>query len=275
MAVPGSQAAIRGLPGILCADGTVKTVAVLSPSYAEHSLAWETAGAQVQAVTPERVAASVESAADRIDALVLCNPNNPTGHRWTVDELLALRAQLAARGGWLIVDEAFVDATPELSLAAHAGTPGLIILRSMGKFFGLAGARVGFVLAPQTVRERLQCALGPWAIAGPSEAAAATALANTAFHARARSRLGAASQRLRETLRNHGFAVAGHTHYFTWTRHARARQLQNHFAHEGILIRVFDQPASFRLGLPGTAAAWRRFVKVLEHVQQLPDCRND
>lgn len=283
IAVPGSQAAIQQLPKILCAErspgyvnaagrsATTTTAAIVSPTYAEYQLAWENAGARVEAIAPDDVSA----AAGRVDVLVLCNPNNPTGRHWPADELLALHARLAARGAWLIVDEAFVDATPEFSLAAHAGKPGLVVLRSLGKFFGLAGARVGFVLAPQPLRERLQQAVGPWAVTGPSEAAATAALANTAFHARARERLGTASRRLNNVLRDHGYAVAGLSNYFAWVLHARSRQLQKHFAQAGILIRVFDQPSSFRLGLPGTAADWRRFIKVLKHVQALPDCRNE
>ena len=268
VAVPGSQAAIQLLPQILCANSPAKAIAIVWPTYVEHPLAWQAAGANVSTIEPHGAAA----AADRVDALLLCNPNNPTGHHWSADELLALHARLAARGGWLVVDEAFVDATPELSLAAHAGKPGLVILRSVGKFFGLAGARVGFVLAPAAVRESLRREIGPWAITGPSEVAATGALVNTKFQTMARSRLHDSSQRMQRVLQAHGYAVSGLTHYFAWVRHVRARELQKHFAREGILIRVFDDPPSFRLGLPGTAAEWRRFIKVLKHVHQIPNC---
>ena len=270
IAVPGSQAAIQLLPHILSAEAmakaatvAVKPVAIVSPTYNEHPLAWQAAGARVETIEPQDAAAA--AARTDVGALLLCNPNNPSGHHWPVDELLALHGRLAARG-------AFLDATPELSLAGHAGTPCLLILRSVGKFFGLAGARVGFVLAPAAIREELARRIGPWAVAGPSEAAAAVALADTKFHAVARRRLRTASRRLQRVLQAHGYEVSGLTHYFAWVRHARAREIQKHFAGEGILIRVFDHPSSFRLGLPGTAAEWRRFIKVLKHVHQFPGC---
>lgn len=268
IAVPGSQAAIQLLPKILRTDSAVGAVAIVSPTFAEHPFAWRAAGAQIIAIEPDQAA----DAADRVDTLLLCNPNNPTGHHWLTNELMALHAKLSARGCWLIVDEAFVDATPELSIAAHAGKPGLVILRSVGKYFGLAGARVGFVLAPAQVRERLRREIGPWAISGPSEAVATDALANTKFQRVARTRLRESSQRLKRVLQAQGYAVSGLTHYFAWVRHANARDIQTHFAREGILIRVFDDPPSFRLGLPGTAAEWRRFLKVLKHVHQIPAC---
>jgi cobalamin biosynthetic protein CobC len=136
--VPGSQAAIGLLPRLRPPG----RVAVLAPMYAEHAHAWRRAG---HAVT-ELPAASLTEAAG-FDVLVLANPNNPTGHCFEPRSLLAMHDRLPP-GGWLVVDEAFVDATPAASLAGHGARPGLIVLRSLGKLFGLAGARVGFVLAP-------------------------------------------------------------------------------------------------------------------------------
>ncbi|MBS7676289.1 aminotransferase class I/II-fold pyridoxal phosphate-dependent enzyme, partial [Vibrio cholerae] len=83
---------------------------------------------------------------DSLDVLVVVNPNNPTGLSLSPQRLLDWHSRLAQRGGWLVVDEAFIDVTPDLSLASHADQVGLIVLRSFGKFFGLAGVRLGFVL---------------------------------------------------------------------------------------------------------------------------------
>ena len=137
--VAGSQAAIQALPRLRA----LGRIGVLSPSYAEHAHAWRRAGHQVELLSADRL----DTAIAQLDTLVLAHPNNPTGVRFPVDALLDWRARLAARGGWLVVDEAFMDATPEDSLAGQTGLPGLIVLRSLGKFFGLAGARVGFALA--------------------------------------------------------------------------------------------------------------------------------
>jgi len=124
LAVAGSQAAIQALPRLR----DRARVSVLHPGYFEHAHAWRCAGHQVISVTAERLDAAVAAS----DVLVLIHPNNPTGARFPVDELLAWQARLDARGGWLVVDEAFMDATPEASLAPFCPRFGLILLRSLG-----------------------------------------------------------------------------------------------------------------------------------------------
>ncbi len=131
LVVAGSQAAIQALPRL---RGHAR-VSVLDPGYFEHAQAWRHAGHQVTPVTAERL----DDAAPTSDVLLLIHPNNPTGARFPLDRLLAWQARLAARDGWLVVDEAFMDVTPETSLARFCPRPGLIVLRSLGKFFGLAG----------------------------------------------------------------------------------------------------------------------------------------
>ena len=137
--VPGSQAAIQLLPRLRRSG----KVGVLSPCYAEHAEAWRRAGYVVREVQEQEV----DFFLDSLDVLVVVNPNNPTGLSLSPQRLLDWHARLAQRGGWLVVDEAFIDVTPDLSLASHADQVGLIVLRSFGKFFGLAGVRLGFVLA--------------------------------------------------------------------------------------------------------------------------------
>ena len=105
-------------------------IGVLTPTYAEHARAW---AAAVHEVVP-LAASAIESTLDTLDVLVLANPNNPTGEAFDRETLLEWHARLAARGGWLVVDEAFMDATPERSLASETRHSGLIMLRSLGKF---------------------------------------------------------------------------------------------------------------------------------------------
>jgi cobalamin biosynthetic protein CobC len=165
----------------------------------EHPHAWQRPGTRCASCRTPRCRAL---AAATPYVLLLCNRTTrpPTVIRTTrVD---AAR-QLHKRGGWLIVDEAFVDATPELSVTPLAGTPeapNLIVLRSLGKFFGLAGVRVGFVFAAPELLRRMQEAMGPWAVSGPSREAARLALADTAWQAAARPQLQAAGERLRQLL---------------------------------------------------------------------------
>lgn len=256
--VAGSQAAIQALPR-LRAPGRV---VVLAPGYCEHAAAWARAGHTPVPVAPDELADPAELAA-RAEVVVLTQPNNPTGHHWPPQTLLALHDQLAARGGWLVVDEAFADATPRISLAARSQRPGLVVLRSLGKFFGLAGARVGFVLAAPTLLDRLRDALGPWPLAGPSRHIATAALADRAWQRATRARLAQDCARLVALLTRHGLRPAGGTALFQWIPTAQAPGLHVALARHGVLTRLFENPPGLRFGLPGDAAAWQRLDAAL------------
>jgi L-threonine-O-3-phosphate decarboxylase len=250
--LPGSQAAIQLLPRLLAPT----EVALLQPTYAEHPAAWRAAGHRVSELPAEALLASSAK------IIVLAQPNNPTGSHYPPAELLAVAERQAARGGFLLIDEAFIDATPELSLAAHAGRPGLVILRSLGKFFGLAGARVGFLLAAPELLAATREALGPWPLSGPARYASRLALADRAWQQAARRQLLAASARLAELLAPLASTptVTG-TALFRWLPQPRSAAWQQQLAQRGILVRHFDQLSALRFGLPGTAAEWQR----LEH----------
>ena len=256
--VAGTQAAIQALPRLRAPS----RVAVLSPTYGEHAHAWRHGGHAVR----ELVADEIEPALDQFDVVVLANPNNPTGLRLGCDMLRAWRARLADRGGWLVVDEAFMDATPEASLVSQATLPGLIVLRSIGKFFGLAGARVGFVFSGTDLRLALEKELGPWAVSGPAQAAAAKALSDSAWREATRTRLIGASARLGRLLAEHGLAPSGGTALFQWVGTPQAANLHEQLARRGILTRLFTAPASLRLGLPGDESQWQRLARALHEV---------
>ncbi len=257
--VAGSQAAIQALP-LLRPSGRV---GVIHPSYAEHAHAWQRAGHQLE-VLP---VAELDTAVNRLDVLVLVHPNNPTALRFPLDVLLDWRARLAARGGWLVLDEAFMDATPAESLAGFAHLPGLIVLRSLGKFFGLAGARVGFVLAEAALRERLQEQLGPWAVNGPARWVARQALADQQWQAQTRAGLARSGMRLADLLKRQRLPLADGTALFQWTLIADAEFWQDALAQRGILVRRFADPPGLRFGLPGSEPAWRRLEMALAGVR--------
>jgi len=252
--VAGSQPAIQALPALLPGE----RVTVLAPTYAEHPHAWR--GRTLRAVTAE----AVDAAIDDTDVLLLVHPNNPSGARFSRDRLLAWHARLAARGGWLIVDEAFIDAAPAESLATAAGRANLVVLRSLGKFFGLAGARVGFMLAPAELRERLADLLGPWTLSGPARHVARAALADRAWQEAMRNRLANEAERLATLLRHSGLGEPAGPALFQWVRHADAPAVQEHLARTGILVRRFDEPASLRFGLPSDEVGWSRLAAALD-----------
>lgn len=257
--VAGSQAAIQALPHLRA----VSRVGVIAPGYAEHAHAWRQAGHPVATLPADELLVAVE----RFDVIVLIHPNNPGGDRFTAEHLLALHAGLAARGGWLVVDEAFIDVEPEASLCRESGREGLVVLRSVGKFFGMAGARAGFVCAAPPLLERLRERLGPWTLSGPSRHALRLALADTTWQSAARSRLRAAGERLAETLRGAGVAPAGGCALFQWCRHPAARDLHAALARRGILTRLFEDPASLRFGLPPDESGFQRLRLALNDIQ--------
>lgn len=257
--VAGSQAAIQALP-LLRPCGRV---GVLHPTYAEHAYAWRRAGHEVEHLTVEQLAVAL----DRFNTVVVVNPNNPTGLRFSPAVLLDWRERLAARAGWLVVDEAFMDATPNDSLASYVGLPGLIVLRSLGKFYGLAGARAGFALAEPAVLERLSETLGPWAVSGPGRWVTMQALADVPWQQQARLALAQASQRLADLLHGHGLTVAGGTTLFQWVPLAEAEFWQAALAQRGLLVRRFTDPLGLRFGLPDSDVAWRRLELALAAVR--------
>jgi cobalamin biosynthetic protein CobC len=254
----GSQQAIQTLPQ-LRAPGRV---GLLQPSYAEHAHAWRNTGHAVVPLAPD----AVEAQLDALDVLLLVNPNNPTGAHFTPEQLLAWHACLAARGGWLVVDEAFMDATPQYSIAAHCGASGLIVLRSLGKFFGLAGARVGFVLAWPQLLQRLAQRFGPWAVNHPAREVARLALQDSVWQHAMRRRLHEQGARLAALLHTAGLTPCGGTALFQYVTTPEAASVQQALARQGILVRRFEQPAALRFGLPGDEAAWQRLHAALSAV---------
>ena len=257
----GSQIAIQSLPWLVRRG----RVGVLAPCYAEHAHHWTRAGHDVVPV----IASALVDAANGCDVLVLCNPNNPDGRQFEPDVLLAVARALADRDGLLVVDEAFGDATPALSLASLAGgpqAPNVVVLRSLGKFYGLAGARVGFAIASPARVEALREMAGPWPVSGPARFVAQRALADTAWQASARDTLWQSATRLAALLAPlatfDGPPVA--TALFVWLPVADPLTYYTHFARQGILVRQFPEFMGLRFGLPGDATAWRRLAAAVE-----------
>lgn len=246
---PGSQSLIQWLPRLY----PRAAVAVIGPTYNEHAAAWSQAGHQV------RETETFIDDLDRALVVVVVNPNNPDGRVFEPQRMLA-----AARHRIVIVDEAFADVAPEVSTAPWAGRPDLVILRSVGKFFGLAGLRLGFALAAPDLAAKLRDALGPWAVSGPAAAIGAAALRDEAWIASTRATLAASRARLDALLTSHGLTVAGGTDLFRLLILERAHDLYDHLARAAILTRPFAaRPHWLRLGLPGNDAAFARLDAAL------------
>lgn len=251
LAGPGTSALIQALPRAR-APGAV---AVVGPTYGEHARAWAAAGHDVREV------ASLEQADAPV--IVIVNPNNPDGRVVAPELLLELAARQAARGGLLLVDEAFGDMTPALSVAPRLG-PGLVVLRSFGKFYGLAGVRLGFALAEPALLEPLAVQLGPWPVSGPALAVGAAALADDAWAAAMTARLAEATAALDGVLERAGLSIHGGTTLFRLAAHDRAAQLYDRLGRAGILVRAFvGRPHLLRFGLPAGADELERLARGL------------
>ena len=296
--VAGSQAAIRHLPRLLHQQHGPLTVISLQPIYNEHPAAWAAAGHIVESVDWQRFQEGFAgfAQADAHDdisniagpqtngsphVLLLCNPNNPTGHFLPADQILALARQLAAHGSWLVVDEAFADSRPELSVAAYAGTyayPKLIVLRSLGKFFGLAGLRVGFVCAAPDILQALDDWLGPWTINNPARYIAIHALNDSVWQAMTQTRLQRQSERLAKLLTPiaatsaAGEKLLRSTDLFTWLQPSSPSYVVfNALAKQGILIRLFTETSSLRFGIPSNEEQWDRLALAITNLEK--SCR--
>ncbi|MCC7252918.1 threonine-phosphate decarboxylase CobD [Hyphomicrobium sp.] len=245
---PGTQALIQVLPRLV----RPTHVAIVGPTYAEHAVAWQREGHDVVEI-PYIEAAGVA------DVVVVVNPNNPTGRVTDTGRLRELAASLHARGSLLVVDEAFVDVMPDQVSLVPCLPPATVVLRSFGKMYGLAGARLGFAIAHEALAERLRQALGPWAVAGPALAIGAAALADERWLSAARERLIADSRRLDAVLAASGCDILGGTSLFRLAAHPRASQLADVLGCHGIHVRRFSYaPTWLRLGLPGSEMAWQR-----------------
>jgi cobalamin biosynthetic protein CobC len=254
VAAPGTQILISLLPHLAPAPD----VAVLGPTYAEHAAAWSASGAAVTAVEDLDAAGAAHS-------VVLCQPNNPDGRRHDPQRLLEIASRCARRGGVLVVDEAFADLEPPgLSVAGALPHPGLVVLRSFGKTYGLAGLRLGFLLTMPSRAARIRQALGPWAVSGPALRVGTLALADAPWRAAAAARLEAGSARLDALLRAAGLTVCGGTRLFRLAETPDAAGWHDRLGQAGVLVRRFaDQPRRLRFGLPDGAAAWERLEAVL------------
>lgn len=256
LAVAGSQAAIQALPLLR----KKSKVGVLAPAYAEHAYSWKKAGHEVIELN------NIDTQVESLDVLILINPNNPTGQSHTKQQLINWQQQLKKRNGWLIVDEAFIDTDPEQSLANYPATEGLIILRSIGKFFGLAGIRCGFVIATENLLKQLNEHLGPWAISHPSRYIATAALLDITWQQKTQAELNNQSQRLTLLLQQNGLKVSNKTDLFQWIKTKNAEEIYQKLAQQGVLTRLFTQPLSLRFGLPKDERQWQQLDKALSRV---------
>ncbi|GBQ11610.1 aminotransferase class I/II-fold pyridoxal phosphate-dependent enzyme [Swaminathania salitolerans] len=286
LAGPGTQCLIGMLARILAENPASRMIRIVEPTYSGHAEAWRAAGARVAALAWGDDLSPGEKGA----ITVLCSPNNPTGHAL---DLSAVRTLADAHGrldGLLIVDEAFADFEPQ-SAASLLPHPALIVCRSFGKAYGLAGLRLGFLLGSHPAIGVLRRMMGPWAVNTPACLIASEALADTAWRETMKRRVETEMTALCAVMRAAGLVHIGGTSLFALFRctdapggmrpethdetsgktagkttgettaetSGAAFRLWSHLASAGILVRRFAWDETvLRFGLPEDAAALDR-----------------
>ena len=251
--VPGTQLVISLLPRLFPHG----SVAILGPTYGEYARSFEAGGNRVVEVRTLGALADAPCAA-------LCNPNNPDGRRFDADTLLELARQRTG-AGLLVVDESFADLEGEgLSLAPHLPLPGVLMLRSLSKSYGLGGVRLGFALADPDSVASIRAALGPWPVSGPAIEIGIRALADRAWLEAAKQQLAQDVTRLDGMLCGAGMTVIGGTLLFRLAECPEAYSRYQRLGEAGILVRGFDyRPNWLRFGIPGGEEEWRRLADAL------------
>jgi cobalamin biosynthetic protein CobC len=251
---PGTQILLPQV-AMLVAPGRA---AILGPTYAEHLRAAMLTGHRANEVSDIDQLRSA-------DLAVIVNPNNPDGRIVPKAELLDIARELRQRGGILVIDEAFADvASSDMSVAGTLDCGNIVLLRSFGKFFGLAGLRLGFALAAPHLATRLGALLGPWAVSGPAVFIGKKALADASWKSQMIAHLADAARRLDRTLAGSELEIVGGTSLYRLTRSSSAQELFSHLGHAGILVRRFaEHPTWLRWGLPDGEVAWQRLSTAL------------
>jgi cobalamin biosynthesis protein CobC len=251
-ALPGTEIGLR-----LASAVVTGPAAYVGPSYRTHG-----------EMLPGARAIAAEALGDSGDqSVILANPNNPDGSVTSPVLLAALLDQRRHSPHWLVVDEAFADTDPTLSMASRIGEDRrLLIFRSFGKFFGLAGVRLGFVLGPRVALARVRARLGSWPVSSAALAIGAAAYADHNWIVGTRDRLRDEAATLDVVLARHGLAPRGACPLFRLVEVPDAGALFERLARQAILTRPFeDQPGWLRIGLPGSAAALERLDKALRN----------
>jgi cobalamin biosynthetic protein CobC len=248
VALGGAQAAIQLLPQ-LAPPGRAR---ILAPTYNEYAGVLSAAGWEVQEVGDFDALAGA-------DLAIVVNPNNPDGRCHPPRDLLTL----LPRVGRLVVDESFADVAPQLSLAS-GDRPGLLILRSFGKFYGLAGLRLGFALGNSSDIARVAAISGPWPVSGAAIAIGCRALRDDAWAEATSARLARDCVRLDGMVQSQGWTLVGGTQLFRLYETPDAPAAQEKLARRHIWSRVFArEPTWLRLGLPGGESEWTRLAEAL------------
>jgi cobalamin biosynthesis protein CobC len=237
----GAQSLINILPYIFSIE---KNVAIFSPTYSEHAISWKKANYSIREIN------KIDQILNE-DIVVITNPNNPDGLVYSHSDIEEIYSKIVKNKGLLIIDESFIDATPELSFVKKLQNRNIIILKSFGKFFGLAGLRLGFAIGNEGIISDLENILGPWPVSTIALNIATKAMSDIDWIKGTRSLLLKLSEELNSNLSSSGYNIYGTTAFFTLISVENSTKMQRELANKGIWTRIFDYNNRWvRIGVP-------------------------
>lgn len=269
----GSQSAIQLLPRLFPKG----IIWVPVEGYSEHPYWWNFHQHKVFLYRPDDLEVLLNNKEDTplpFDTLLIINPNNPTTKTYKKTFLEKLLNIIEAEGKQLIIDEAFLDTQPEQSLLSHSNNKHLVILRSLGKFFGLAGIRCGALFSHPSLLNTARQHLGPWQVATPSRWVATQAFNDTQWQKEAAISLRNASCRLEELLQHHlppnNITSLSRSDYFCsilFPNIEKQQTIYKQLLTHAILVRLFHNSFRLRIGLPRNEVEWKKLTLALTDIK--------
>lgn len=271
IALAGSQAAIMTIPTIITKQlGRCGVITLPAVGYKEHQHAWQGFSENGESwVIDFYQDYPTEQQIARADVVLIINPNNPTGVMKDRETLVSLQKEMRNKSGFLIVDEAFADAGDDVSLLEpNIELANTVILRSVGKFFGLAGARVGFLFSEHQIKALMEEKLGPWTVSGPSRWVVKQALSDRLWQQKTRLKIKESSRQLNQLLKRYLISEQSGTDLFTTVYLHNAESIYRRLCQQKVLTRLCDEKNAIRFGLPATPQQWLHLENALKALQK-------
>jgi cobalamin biosynthetic protein CobC len=262
--IPGSMWAIQMLPVLRRLKVTdVRPVLLPKQGFNEHQKSWRAQGYKIEVYNE----VPTDQQLNHAQACVVINPNNPTGRLTEATVLKDMLKILTSNGAWLIIDEAFIDPYQILNLDKYSmsnrvADENLIVLRSFGKFFGLAGLRLGVILANKVIQNNISSLLNNWSINNSAQAIGIKAWLDDSWQSKNNKKLALAGERLRLLFITLNYTTVG-TVFFQTLYIKNAKELYESLLSKGIYTRLLDNENGIRFGLPSTELHWQRLKQVL------------
>jgi len=269
----GSQAIIKALPALWRKKNN-NSIHVYLPKYGytEHAYAWKNSHYQLHYYVDEL---PLLNTIQPNSVLVIINPNNPTGKLFNREVIGQYQQTIELLNGLLVIDEAFIDVAPENhSMCSYVNNSHTLVFRSFGKFFGLAGIRIGFLIADNDWCAVFHEYLGPWQVNGPAQFIAQQALRDTSWQQLQKQQLKILRHKQEKILWQvfgHEIinAISGCDLFLTLSFHNDnyAEKLYTLLCEKAVYVRLTDEKDKLRFGI-AKESDLKRLLTTCEQVIQ-------